>query len=161
MPTNLSPEEIARSHRWHAVECNNLAWKLSEQAARTPIQDEEMLNAAHAAAFHWAKVGTELNQASAMMLLGHVHAALGAGHTALAYAHQSYDYLAAHEPHDWEITFAHAILAHAAFAAGDAALHQEHHATAQALGHAIADPEESKIFFKTFNRIPSPRGLGA
>jgi hypothetical protein len=161
MKRHLSPEEIARSHRWHAIECNNLAWKLSDQAGRTPAEDEEMLDTAHASAFHWAKVGTELNHARAKMLLAHVHAALGAGRTALAYAQKSFEYLAAHEAPDWEIAFAHAILAHAAFAAGDAGLHQQHHARAQELGQAIADIEDREIFFKTFDRIPRPRRLGA
>ncbi len=156
MPTDLSPEEIARSHRWHAIECNNLAWKLSDQRGRSAIQDEEMLNAAHASAFHWAAVGTELHRARASMLLGRVHAALGAGQSAQKYAQQSYEYLAAHDPPDWEIAFAHAILAHAAFAAGDKALHQQHHAKANALGRAIADAEDREIFFRTFNQLPSP-----
>jgi hypothetical protein len=156
MPADLTPEEIARSHRWHAIECNNLAWVLSDQPDRTPAQDEEMLNAAHASAFHWSRAGDELSQARARMLLGHVHAALGYGRTALAYARQSYDYFAAHQPPDWELAFAHAILAHAAFAAGEAALHRQHYARAQQLGQAIADPEDREIFFGTFNRIPRP-----
>lgn len=156
MTTDLTPEEIARSHRWHAIECNNLAWRLSDLPGRTPVQDDEMLNAAHASAFHWSVVGTELNQARATMLLGHVHAALGSGDAARRYAQSSYDYLAAHDPPDWEIAFAHAILAHAAFAAGDAALHQQHYARAQELGEAIADPEDKEIFSNTFRFIPAP-----
>jgi len=156
MPTDLSPDEIARSHRWHAIECNNIAWTLSDLPARTAPQAEEMLNAAHASAFHWGKVGTELNRARAAMLLGHVYAALGLGQAALTYAQQSYDYLAAHEPPDWELAFAHAILAHAAFAAGEDERHQEYYARAQELGQAIADPEDKEIFFHTFNLIPSP-----
>ncbi len=156
MPTDLSPEEIARSHRWHAIECNNLAWKFSDLASRTTRQDEEMLDAAHASAFHWTRVGTDLNAARAAMLLGHVHAALGLGRTALAYAQRSFDYLVAHDPPDWEAAFAHAILAHAAFAAGEKSLHQQHHASAGELGKAIADPEDREVFFKTFDLIPGP-----
>jgi hypothetical protein len=133
-----------------------LAWKLSEQAGRTASQDEEMLDAAHASAFHWGSVGTELNRARAQMLLGHVHAALGRGQTALRYAQRSHDYLVAHEPPDWEIAFSHAILAHAAFAAGDAGVHRHHYAKARELGQAIADPEDRAIFFRTFDRIPKP-----
>jgi hypothetical protein len=156
MPTDLSPDEIERSHRWHAVECNNLAWRLSDLASRTPRQDEEMLDAAHASAFHWARAGNDLHAARAKMLLGHIHAALGYGQTALAYAQQSYDFLIAHAPPDWEAAFAHAVLAHAAFAAGEQSLHRQYHASAQALGKAIADPEDREIFFKTFHLIPGP-----
>jgi hypothetical protein len=100
MPADLSAEEIARSHRWHAIECNNLAWTLSDLTQRTPAQNEEMLNAAHASALHWAKVGTELNQVRAKMLLAHVYAAVGDRKKAQPYSRQSYDYLAANDPPD-------------------------------------------------------------
>lgn len=156
MSNELSSEEIERSHRWHAVECNNLAWALSDDVDRTPAQDEEMLDAAHASAFHWSKVGTDLHRARAWMLLGRVHACLGDGKTALRYARQSYAYLAAHDPPDWELAFAHAILAQAAHAAGDGNLHREHHARAKELGDAIADPEDKEIFFKTFEGVAAP-----
>jgi hypothetical protein len=155
-PSDLSPEEIARSHRWHAVECNNRAWSLCDSPHRTAIEDEEMLNAAHASAYHWDKVGTDLNRARAKMLLGHVHAALGLGATALAYAQESYDYLVANDPPDWEIAFAHCVLAHAAYAATNTGLYREHFAHAQRYGLAIADAEDREIFFKTFNLIPRP-----
>jgi hypothetical protein len=156
MATALSPEEIARSHRWHAVECNNLAWRLSELTQRTPAQDAEMLNAAHASAFHWSKVGTEVHSARAKMLLGHVHALLGHGDLALVYAQESYRYLVAHEPPDWELAFAHAVVGHAAYAAGEADLHRENFAKAEKLGAGIADLEDREIFFKTFRHIPTP-----
>jgi hypothetical protein len=156
LSNDLSPEEIARSHRWHAIECNNLAWELNEQSGRTPNQDEEMLNAAHASAFHWTRVGTELNHARAKMLLGQVHAALGDGKYAMMYAQQSYNYVTTHDSPDWEVAFAHAILAHAAYAAGDSDLHQEHYTRARELGGAIAEPQEQEIFFKTFDRLPEP-----
>jgi hypothetical protein len=156
MPADLSPEEITRSHKWHAIECNNLAWNLADRPARTAAEDEEMLHAAHASAFHWAKVGTALNQVRATMLLAHVHAALRDGRAALAYAQRCNDDLAAHNPPDWEMAFSEAVLAHAAFAAGEADLHREHYARAQQLGQAIADPEDKEIFLKTFNHIPGP-----
>ena len=151
-----SAEEIAQSHRWHAIECNNLAWSLSELPRRTPEQDAEMLDAAHASAFHWNRVGTELTAARAHMLLGRVHAALGLGATALRHAQESYGYLADHNPPDWELAFAHAVLAHAACAAGDKSLHEEHYSKAEALGRSIAGDEDREIFFKTFTLIPTP-----
>ena len=49
MSNNYSEEEITRSHRWHAIEYNNLAWDLAGQPSRTDLQNEEMLNAAHVA----------------------------------------------------------------------------------------------------------------
>jgi len=156
MAKDFSPEELTELHRWHAVECNNLAWSLSEQPSRTPAQDEEMLDAAHAAAFHWGKVGTELTHAHAKMLLGHVHAVLGHGQTAWAYARAAYDYISTHEPADWEIAFAHAVLAHAAYADEDPNLHLRHYTRAEELGNVIADAEDRAIFSTTFILIPRP-----
>ncbi len=40
-PDDLPPEEVARSHRWHAIEWNNLAWKLSGQPSCTALEDEQ------------------------------------------------------------------------------------------------------------------------
>jgi len=47
MPQPPSAEELSRWHRWFAVECNNRAWQLADQAERTAAEDDEMLNAAH------------------------------------------------------------------------------------------------------------------
>ena len=155
MPTEQTPEEIAKSHRIHAVHCNNLAWRLSELTGRTPEQDTEMLNASHAAAFHWSKVGTDLNMARAEMLLGHVHSALGHGEQAMRYARSSYEYIVAHDPPEWEIPFAHAVLAHAAHVFGDPQLHAKHYLIANQLG-AELEEEDRLIFYKTFDLIPRP-----
>jgi hypothetical protein len=156
MPSESSRGEIAKSHRWHAVECNNLAWSLSELSNRTPEQGHEMLNAAHSAAFHWAKVGTDLNDARAKMLLGRVHAALGNGSLAMRYARESYDYLVKHDAPDWELAFAHAILADAASACRDAAIHRDHYLKAKEIGATLSDPEDAEIFRRTFDLIPRP-----
>jgi hypothetical protein len=158
MTDKLTPDEIQRSHQWHAIECNNLAWTLADQPTRTEKETEDMLHAAHASAFHWSKVGTELHLARANMLLAHVHARLGDGKFALEYARQSFGYLLAHNPPDWEAAFAHAILAHAAFAAGEISLYKGYYAKAAELGEAIADLQDKEIFSLTFKTIPVPEG---
>ena len=149
-------EEIRQWHRRFAVEANNRAWRLSEAAARTAADDAEMLNAAHAAAMHWSKVGTDLHAARAAMLLGHVHALLGHGDIAMRYASATFDYFTSHKCADWELAFTHAVLANAASAADDARLHLDHFAIAKQMGEALADPEERKIFEATLCRIRQP-----
>ena len=156
MPTEQTPEEIAQSHRWHAIECNNRAWMLADKPSRSTAEGEEMLHAAHAAAFHWAKIGTEINQIRAAMLLGYVHALVGDGQRALVYAQESYDYITTHDQPDWEVAYAHAVLANAGLADGDTGLYQQHISKAQELGQAIGDPQDKEIFFTTFNQIPGP-----
>jgi hypothetical protein len=151
-----SADEIARWHRWFAAEMHNRTWTLAETRERTPAEDEEMLLSAHAAALHWGQVGTALNKNRAAMLLGHVLALCGNGAQAMLFARRSCDYIMSHESPDWEIAFAHAVLANAARAAGDAALYSEQYALAKSCGEAIADPEEKEIFERSFNLLPVP-----
>lgn len=152
----VPPEELAKWTRWFAVECNNRAWRLAESLERTEEEDQEMLHSAHAAALHWSKVGTALHNARAQMLLGHVHALLGDGRGALPYARQAFDFVLSRDSAPWEVAFAHAILANAAWAAGDRPLHAKHHEIANALGTALSDPEERAIFESTIRVVPRP-----
>jgi hypothetical protein len=150
-----SPDDIAKFDRWFAIECNNRAWRLSEQATRTGAEDLEMLHAAHASAYHWGRVGTELHRNRAAMLLAHAHAALGNGRAALRYGRESFDYVARNASPAWEVAFAHVVLAHAAAAAGEKGLHAEHYRIGEALGRAL-DDEDRAIFDATFRSIPAP-----
>ena len=151
-------EEYGRWHRRFGVDCNNRAWRLSERADRSREEDGEMVQAAFAAAYHWGKVGTELQQARAAMVLGHVLALIGQGGPAVMYATQAFDYITSHESDAWEIAFAHAVQANAAFAAGDLAGHARHYAVAAETGAGLESAEDREIFEATFARIPVPAG---
>lgn len=121
-----------------------------------PEEDLEMLNAAHASAFHWARVGSELNDMRARTLLAEVHALLGNGASALEYASETRSYFLARETEDWELAYAHVIHAHAAVVAGDFRQHSTSYATAIAAIAAIADDEDRKIVLQTFEQVPPP-----
>ena len=155
MSTQPSDGERAAWHKRFAAECNNRAWDLST-AERSPADDREMLDVAHAAAWHWGKVGTELNRMRATMLLAEVHALLGMGERALAHADEMRTYFLAHASPDWEIAFSHAIYAHAAHVAGRAAEHRDAYAQAEAALAAIADDEDRAIVAATFRHVPLP-----
>ena len=151
----IPEDELRKLHKYFAIECNNRAWRLSEAALRSAPEDREMLDAAHAAAFHWSKVGTELHAARAGMLLGHVHALLGNADLAMRHARSSFDFLTARDDTPaWETAFAHAVLANAAAAARDRATHAEHYARARALGAAL-DDDDRPYFDATFKTIPA------
>jgi len=51
MDEKPTPEEAARWQRRLASQANNRAWSLSESVSRTAEEDEEMLQAAHAAMY--------------------------------------------------------------------------------------------------------------
>ena len=152
MPTDVEP---ASWHRHFAAEANNRAWELAELPQRDAAQQVEMLDVAHAAAWHWAAVGNELNRMRSTMLLAQVHALAGDGGRALAYATQMRQFfLARPDTPDWELAFAHAIFAYAAHAAGQKQLHAEAYRLAQQALEAIADDEDRDIVMKTFTQVP-------
>lgn len=60
-------EDPAKLHRKFAATSNNRAWELSP-LERTSAQDEEMLQASYASAWHWGQVGNELDRIRAATL---------------------------------------------------------------------------------------------
>ena len=142
------PLDESQTQRWQqrfASLANNRAWELS-LLDRTPAQDREMLDAAHASAWHWSAIGVELNRQRATMLLAQVHALLGDGH----------DYFVGRDTPDWELAFTHAIHAHAAHAAGAVDLHRAAYARAVTALQAVADDEDRRIVAQTFHQVPVP-----
>ena len=156
MAERPTTEEIAIWHKRFAVSCNNRGWELVEQPQRSPSEIHEMLHAAHAAAWHWARVGTALNEARADMLLGMAHALASDGDLALRYARLAFNYFNEHEAATWEQAFVHATLAAAAHAGGERELHVEHYAEAARLGDSIADAEDRAVFLRSFANVPAP-----
>ncbi len=115
-----------------------------------------MLNAAHAAAWHWSNVGTELNQVRAKLLLARVHTLLGHSSTALTLAADVRRYFVARETAASELAFTHAIYAHAAYIAGDSSEHRAAYAAALEAEQNITEEPEQKLFRETFDLVPAP-----
>jgi hypothetical protein len=155
----LHPPEDGKIESWHrfyASTANNRAWELAESQADAR-NDGELLNAAHASAWHWQAVGTELNHMRAKMLLAQVYALIGRGEIALRYADEMKTYfLAQSETPDWELAFVHTIHARAAWAAGDRQQHARSYAAATAALGAIADEEDRAIVQRTYAQVPIP-----
>ena len=89
------PFDVAKAHRWFAVECNNLAWELLELPARTADETERMINAAHASAHHWRQVGTTLNALRGQVLLTTCYVAAGLSEGSVRHAHLGLELLSA------------------------------------------------------------------
>jgi hypothetical protein len=151
-PTDANAESW---HRFFGAAANNAAWALAELPA-SEVDRLDLLNAAHAAAWHWQQIGTELNRMRALMLLAQAHAQAGLGTTALAFAEEMRPYfLAAPGTPDWERAFAYIVHAHAAWAAGATDDHARSYANAAAAVAAIADEEDRKIVQRVFRHLPS------
>lgn len=150
-----TPESIARWHQRFAAQCNNRAWDLADQPERTPDEEDEMVAAAYAAAYHWGKVGASLNVARADVTLAHILSVAGQGQSALHYAQRSLDYFEHHACEDWDAAFAHAEIAFAAAVLKDRPLHARHRALAIQLGQEIQDEQDRQVFLDVFERMPA------
>jgi len=152
-PDDATPE---RWHRFFGSTANNRAWALAELPAQD-IDPREMLDAAHAAAWHWARVGTELNRMRALMLVALTHAKVDRGATALAYADEMRSYfLGQSAAPDWEVAFTHVVHAHAASAAGAGDQHARSYDQAVQAIAAIVDEEDRAIVLRVFRHVPPP-----
>jgi hypothetical protein len=157
MSDKPTPEEVATWQRRLASQANNRAWALSESSARSPEEDEEMLEGAHAAMYFWKIVGTPSNRAHAAQLLAHVYALLKLPNPANHYLAQSQPFFSQGGCTPWEMALAHAVAANVAAAAGKHEAHGAHFKTAQQLIAALQDAEDRQILNATMRVIPAPQ----
>ena len=143
-------------HRFFGASANNAAWQLAEQAPAA-VNLRELLDTAHAAAWHWQAIGNDLNRMRALMLLAQAHAMAGLGATALAYAQEMRTFfLGRAETPDWELAFVHVIHAGAAHAAGARDEHAASYAKAGSAIAAIAEAEDRDIVERVFRHVAAP-----
>lgn len=156
MPHLPDDTDPARWARYFAMEANNRAWQLAAHNRRSDSECREMLDAAHASAFHWNSVGTDLNKMRATYLVAEVHALVGFGASALALANQALSYFEGMEIPDWERAYLYAVHAHAGAVAGDTQTHTVSYGIAEAALEDVADPEDRRIVEQTFTQVPRP-----
>lgn len=156
MSDKPTPEEVATWQKRLASQANNRAWALSESSTRSPEEDEEMLQAAHAAMYFWKIVGAPNNRAHAAQLLAHVYAHLKLPNPAHHYLGQSQPFFMQGDCEPWETALAHAVAANVAAAAGKHEEHGTHFKTAQQLIAVLQDAEDRQILNATLRVIPAP-----
>jgi hypothetical protein len=155
LPTDTEP---ANWHRYFAIDCNNRAWDLAAKN-RTPVEDAEMLNAAYASSYHWSAVGTELHSVRAKMLVARVQTLVGNGAVAVQLAGEMRAYFATHGAPDWEMAFAHAIYAHAAFVAGEREIHRAAYNDAIQALSVVASEQDRALIRETLDLVPAPQSV--
>jgi hypothetical protein len=156
MAEKPTPEDVALWQKRLASQANNRAWTLAEALHRSPEEDEEMLQAAHAAMYFWRIVGKPSNHAHAAQLLAHVYALLKLPKPAAYYLGKSLPYFMQNECAAGELAFAHAVAANVAWAEGNAEEHARHYSQAQAFNAQVANPEEREFLIATLRVIPAP-----
>lgn len=138
-------EAAAEWHRTQAVKANNSTWDLLTKADRSSADTEEMVHRAHAAAYHWARAArrTPLNEVRANYLVAKAWAAAGVAAPAQYYAQRCFDGTQALGLADFDLAYAHEVMARALKVAGDEVGAAAHWTTAKAV--PIANDEDRSI----------------
>ena len=136
----MTPEE----ERQLAVDLFNRTWTLLELPARTPEQGDELIDTAHASAYHWLQVGTAANRARSQWQLSRVYVVLGRPEPALHHAHRCLAWCEANPEalEDWDLPYAHEALARSHALAGDADEARRHADRARELAAGVAGAED-------------------
>jgi hypothetical protein len=129
-----------------ARELFNRVWELMERAARTPVQEDEMIHAAHASRYHWGVVGKAENRARGEWQISRMYTVLGRGEPAVAHARRCLEICEEHGLADWDLAYAYESLARAHKTAGDTAKARKFKKLARAAGDQIAEQEERDHF---------------
>jgi hypothetical protein len=150
----VTPEE----HRRLGVELYNGTWELIERQDRTPEEDDEMLDRAHASAYHWlhAAGATAANRARSQWLCSRVHAGAGQPEGALHHARRCLVLVESHagQMEDWDLAAAHEALARAHLAAGDPEKARRHFELARAEAASIANQHDRKHIDADLDALP-------
>lgn len=156
MTEKPTPQDVVLWQRRLASQANNRAWTLAEMLHRSTEEDEEMLQAAHAAMYFWKIVGKPSNHAHAAQLLAHVYALLKLPGPAAQYLSKSLPHFTQNDCAPWELAFAHAVAANVASAEGNAEAHAKHYSEAKAAAAQMTDPETREMFAATLRVVPVP-----
>ena len=139
---------ITEAHQQFAKSTNHRVWDLLDLSSRTEAEEEELLLAASTSLYHWLQVGTAVHAQRGHWMLSRVHVVLGRKGDALdqALKCQAISDTNLDEMEDFDLAFAQESLARAYALAGDLNKARKHHQKAVALGEAVKDPEDQKIF---------------
>jgi DNA-binding transcriptional MerR regulator len=135
----------AGTRRQLAADLFNHVWTLIETPDRAPMQDDEMLHAAHASRHHWGEVGEPANLARGEWQCSRVYALLGRAEPALWHARRCVALCEEHGIGDWDVAFAWEAVARASRVAGDAAAVTAALSRARELAADIAGDEDREL----------------
>ena len=160
MADSPPPDEVSVWQRRLAAQANNRAWSLSESLSRSPEEDEEMLQAAHAAMHFFKIVGDANTRAHAALLVAHVYALLKLPNPAKHYWERIESVFLAQDCKPWDRALAFAVKACVAASAGESEPHTRSLRMAEQLVAALPDAEDREILNATVRVIPRPTSAG-
>jgi hypothetical protein len=141
-------------HVAFAKQANRETWTLLERDDRTEVDDNSMIHAAHASAFHWQMVGGSEESARADWLLSHVYAVLGQPEPTVRYARHCLATCEREGLVDFDLAYAYEAMARSAAVAHDTATAVEWRTKAEQAADEIADPEDRELFLGDLTAAP-------
>ena len=141
--TPLTPDQ----HKALGIKLFNSTWDLIEKPERTPEDDADMINMAHASAYHWKQVGTPLNFARSEWQISHVYGILNRGEPAIYHASRSLKYCQDNNYGDFDLAYAYEAVARGHWLLGSINDAKHFLKLAEDAGNAIAKDGDKKQFF--------------
>ena len=147
------------THRQLGKDLYNHTWSLIEASDRSPEQDDEMVFATHASAYHWSRGGGTLaNAARSQWQIARVYSTLGRGEPAVWHARRCLELAEAAAKagvaDDWDVPAALEGLARAQAVAGDRVAAEAVRARAREALQGIADPEDRQLIEQDLESTP-------
>jgi hypothetical protein len=141
-----------KAHRWFAVEFNNRAWDLVEDANRSPDEDELMIHPAHAASLHWLKVGAVIHHLRGKCLLATAYAAARLGEAATRHDEKCLQLCknAGDEPTAFDRASAYGSAANAYACAGNLVRAEENYRLAVAAAADCSDAADRQVIERLY-----------
>ena len=146
---NLVRRQIAEQmQETFATALNAVTWALLRKPDRTSEENEKMLYAAFASAYHHAETGTTVDHQRAEWLIARVYAVLGNGPEALRHAQRCKDLTDKYSDDmaDYDRAFAFEALARAHVVGGQPDEAAQYRKLGDEGGKAIADEQSRKVF---------------
>jgi DNA-binding transcriptional MerR regulator len=137
-----------------AVSLFNRVWELLEKTDRTSVDDEELVNAAHASRYHWTSIGTPKHLAIGDWQISRVYSTLGRPEPAVVHARLCLDSARLVTDEPWLLASAYEGLARAYATAGDRAAAQEWKDKAVAQLELVTDADDREIVEQDVASLP-------
>lgn len=155
----MSEAEATADRQLHealAKQVNGEVWALLDKPDRTVEEDERLVLAAHASAYHWLLVGSAVHHQRGEWMLAHVHTVLSVEAPARHHARRclALTETFAAEMKDFDVAYAYEAVARAAALGEDSDSARRYLQLAEAQGARIADEEDRTIFLADLQRRP-------
>lgn len=154
-------DNTIETHKKFAVELFNRAWELHDKVDRSVDETDEMLNTAHASAYHWLMLKDRIDETRWMQSaprshnqLANVYISTGRSEPALYHAIRSLELCKERGIGDFDLAFGYECLARAHHLAGTDAERNENLKLAIEAGEAIGKDEDKQFFLQTLEKAP-------